>query len=1004
MLQQYSFDEETVPPKVVCWNDLSALDSKSAEKTVRAGIKHEYKVFSDKLSFTFDSVSHGNKDMLPIPENTSDMQLIYHVIDPTITQKSRAATNASVQSSRLILSRSGSQFYSLTDPSLISTPIAPSSPIQEDPPSLRFLSGQVPDNTVFIFDCSFADDALKVLTEKSKDIIVLAASQDTLNYYPQLPCDLFTSCLLTPSKVAVLWEIQNNTNIRSGFLSDIDIQILIDIFNEYHVFSEILDMLDKALEAYVDTMASEVMESNPYLFQKVFRKNTFLSRLFTNFIFSHRMMKTISAIPTSFPPLPDMSTHELWDSFFFQVDRALYSLKESMKPTPRNIFAYNDLLEEQMKHLENWLLFPKKDRPSPMELPFVEILISSPEFFKRSIHFCAKFVEISEERTKSLMETRTFPILHLILKDKSTIEESGDETIADFTFVIISCVLLKSSLLNYFTDYIDFWLMLMKSETEKLAIYSLSMLLLFSCIEKGIQKLNDEKFIQEMMLFTKSDKSPYLRTLSHIILGHLGHGIKEPLEEMQDENDPMARAAIVSRVITTIDKETSDTARDEMIFNLIALLNDPYNRVREESLIALSHSLATQPPNFFSTLKDYVATFNDDSVESSIVKLLAHTINILMYEPSTRVSQRIEEFLCYIDAQIVNVQTKPLESNFTNGLLNRIAHPPITKTNVSLSYSANQMIADECILTGSPSISPSGLLSCADTAGRMHAQVTSYGIPARQVYNFFKTSLVPEHIPYDFKTMYNNRLQARSMIEYQTFIDDMRVLTVSNRSQLCVINTLNNFDAESSFWMNEPDNPSMVYVDYMHKNAHLLFSSGGNSSKIRIYDIGSLKSITDIRIKRKPLSKMQWLKPYSTLFYVAQDNVYIYDSRMQKQVAAVEGSDMNFLSANACTAMPLYMLQSSKNGKIRMIDMRTMKTVAEEGIGGTVKMFDVHTQLPYAVALTNNSFVGISFENGTISTVKQDLDTTPDGFCLHSRENLCAIRSVNTIYSRALLY
>lgn len=997
-MQQYSHDEESVPPKVVCWNDLSVLDSKTATKTVRAGLKHQYKCLTDKLTFTFDTVSHGNKDL--IPENTEDTQLIYHVIDPTMTQKSNAAT---VPSSRLIMSRSGSQIYSLTDPSQISTPHTSYSPIQEDPQSLRFATGQVPDGTIFIFDCGFADDALKVITESGRDLIVLAATQDTLNYYPQLPCDLFTSCLLTPSKVAILWEIQNNADIRTGLLSDIDIMYLIDIFNEHNITSDLLEMLDKALEAYVDEIASEVLESNPHLFQKVFRQSSFLAHLFTNFIFSHKMMKTISAVPTSFPSLPDMSTHELWDSFFFQVDRALYSLKESMKPTPRNIFAYNDLLDEQMKHLENWLLFPKSDRPQPLELPFIEILIVSPAFFQRAVHFCAKYLEISDSSTKSLMHTRTFPILPTML-DSEILAEADDETIADFTFVIINCLLLRTSLISLFGDHIDFWLKHVNSEVIKLAIYSLSMLLMFTRNKKAAEKLNTPEFVELLNnKFTKNEKSSLVRTISHIILGQLGYGVRQPLELMKDEINPMARAAIVSRVIATLDKEQSPEVREELIYDLTALMSDPYNRVREESLVALSHALSSYPQNFYDELKEYIATFNDDNIANSITKLLGQSFNILMYEPSTRVSQRIEEFLCFLSGRFDRVNTSILESNFVSGLMNRIAHPPAKKQSVSLSYTVNQMVVDEVPLVGSPSVSPTGLLACPDIIGRLHVQVPAFGVPARQVFNFFKNSMKPDHIPDDFKKIYTRRMQNKQTVEFQTFIDDFRLLSVSNRSQVCVVNTQNQFDAESSFWLNEPDTQSSVVVDYMHKNSQLIYSSGGISQKVRLYDISTLRAIQDMRIPKKQIYGMQWLKPYSSLFYVAQDDLIIYDTRLQKSVATIEGSGSQFLSANSCTAMPLYILESTKNGHIGMVDMRMMKTVAKAEVGSNIKKFDVHRQLPYGVALTN-SLTGISFENGSILTFKQTLDVTPEAYCLHLSENLCSVRSGNIIKSFTIMY
>ena len=992
-MQQYSFDEDSLPPKVLCWNDLSALDIKMATKTVKAGIEREYKYVCDDLTISFQSVSVGNRDKLPIPEDKGDRQLIYHVLDPTLTQNSRI-TPVPIQPPRMKLSKSLSQLKGYNDGQApISVQTVQQPPIQEDHESLRLLCEQIPDNTIFILDCSFADDALKTIVDKTKNVIVFAATQESLLYNPQLPCDLFTSCLLTPAKVALLWQSQSYSDIHSGLLSEIDIQNLIDMLNDSSVASEILDMLEKALEAYVDQMAFEVLQGDHQLFYKVFRRDALTSRLFSNFIFAVRMMKTVSTLPSSYPELPDLSNHDLWDSFYLQVDRALYSIKESMLPTPKNVFSYNELLEEQMNCLESWLWFPKKGRPPPNELPFVMLLLRSPKFFKRAIYFCSRFLEISPETTVSFLNTRSFPFLPELLKNPERLNQCEPDTIAHFSFAIVNCVLLSPQLAAFFEDHVSFWLDQTESDNENLLAASLSCLLLFSS-SPGKIEMYKERLLNELLLKYVDHNSRRIRTLSHLILSKMGIGLDHPLLKLQDEPSPLCRAAILSRITTTMDSpECSEKLRAELFYDLMLLVNDPYPLVREEALVALSHSILKESNEFFEVFKNYIIDWRDDKANNPIVTLLGHEIEILMFEPSKRVNERLSDFLKFFAERFEGKAGKILNSNLATGCLSKISHPSSTNIN-SLTFSANAMVVKDYTLSGKPSMSPCGLLSCGDTIGQMHCQTTAFGQTSKQIFNYFKLGLTPSQIPLPFKTLAENRSKMGQTVEYQTFIDDSRLLAISSRSQVAIINYNEPEDAECAFWMSPPDASTNVVVDYNHRTFQILHSTG--SSLAHIYDIESQKKLEDIRLPRQQTRAMQWLKPYSSLFYVAQDNFLLFDNRVKGSIACIENGGIDFLSANCSCAMPLYLVTSTKGGVVQMYDTRMMKSVANRNLGAPLKQFDIHKQLPFAVGLTTE-VISFSFENGTLTPEEQDIGLGIDAFALHQNESSCAVRFGNTV-------
>ncbi|EAY08655.1 hypothetical protein TVAG_240160 [Trichomonas vaginalis G3] len=1007
-MQQYSLDEDSLPPKVLCWNDLSALDIKMATKTVKAGVEHEYKYLIDDLSIEFESVSNGNEDPLPIEATNPDSQLIYHVLDPTLSKSSRITPAPKVdtqQVQKMKLSKSASQLKYMTDsntktPIVIQTTQQP--PIQQDAPNIRKLCEQIPKDTIFILDCSFADDCLKTIIEKRRDLTVFAATQESLLYNPQLPCDLFTSCLLTPAKVAILWQSQSYSDIHSGLLSEIDIQSLIDILNDSPVSSEILKLLENALEAYVDQMAFETLAEDQPLFYKIFRKDTLTARLFANFVFAVRMMKTVSTLPTSYPELPDMSQHDLWDSFYLQVDRALYSLKEAMLPKPRNVFSINELLEEQLNCLESWLWFPKKNRDAPMELPFMLYLLNSPNHFKKAVYFCSNFLGISPDTTIQFLNTRCFPLLPQLLENTTLLKNCDADTLAHFTFIIVNCVLLSPSLSKSFENRISFWIEHVRSTNESLCAASLSILLLYAESPGKIDLFKSNE-LDKLFEQYSSHKNHNIRTLAHLLLTKMGIGLEQPLDVIQNEPSPQCRAAIVSRITTTIGTDKcSSELRGALIYDLILLVNDPYPLVREEALVALSHSLNKDSTELLNSLKTYITDFRDDKAKNPIVTLLGHELQILMFEPSKRVNERLNEFLVYLAQRFIDSKNaQPLQSNLSRFCVSDISHPSHSNLN-PLTFSSNAMVVNEINLEGRPSISPSGLLSCADQTGQLHCQVTIQGQTSKQIFDYFKPGLETDKIPPYFGHLAETRRTMKTTIDYQAFIDDSRMLAISNRSQVAIINFNKSKDAECAFWMAPPDSCNKVVVDYNDKAFQILHSSG--SSLVHIYDIESQKKLDNIKVPRSQTNGMQWLKPFTSLFYVSQEHFTLYDSRMRGSIALIKDGGLDFLGANCSASMPNALVMATKYGHIKMFDIRVMQMISQRELVMPLKQFEVHRQLPYAVGLTNNSLYSISFEDYELTTEAQDNMVIPDAFGLHMSESTCAIRTGNTVKTCVIYY
>ena len=86
--------------------------------------------------------------------------------------------------------------------------------------------------------------------------------------------------------------------------------------------------------AITDTIAWSILP--PHVFQKMFRQDLLVASLFRNFLLAKRLMKGMRCNPQSNPPLPDCSSHPLWQVWDFALESGLLQTAAEMKGILRN--------------------------------------------------------------------------------------------------------------------------------------------------------------------------------------------------------------------------------------------------------------------------------------------------------------------------------------------------------------------------------------------------------------------------------------------------------------------------------------------------------------------------------------------------------------------------------------------------------------------------------------------------------------------------------------------
>nr|AFH08794.1 raptor [Schmidtea mediterranea] len=165
------------------------------------------------------------------------------------------------------------------------------------------------------------------------NIIILASCQENedIPQNPEVPADLFTSCLTTPIKIALHWYLLRNQEIFPNYLNETMLELIGGSpSNRVSMFGEI----NWVFTAVTDTIAWSCLP--PPLFQKLFRQDLLVASLFRNFLLAERIMHYYGLRPVSYPPLPKTYEHPMWDAWDHALDcytsqlPEIYHKKQSM--------------------------------------------------------------------------------------------------------------------------------------------------------------------------------------------------------------------------------------------------------------------------------------------------------------------------------------------------------------------------------------------------------------------------------------------------------------------------------------------------------------------------------------------------------------------------------------------------------------------------------------------------------------------------------------------------
>ncbi|XP_042525897.1 regulatory-associated protein of mTOR [Dipodomys spectabilis] len=446
------------------------------------------------------------------------------------------------------------------------------------------------------------------LPPSMKNCIQLAACEahELLPMIPDLPADLFTSCLTTPIKIALRWFcMQKCVSLVPGVTLDL-IEKIPGRLNDRRTP---LGELNWIFTAITDTIAWNVLPRD--LFQKLFRQDLLVASLFRNFLLAERIMRSYNCTPVSSPRLPPTYMHAMWQAWDLAVDICLSQLPTIIEEG--TAFRHSPFFAEQLTAFQVWLTMGVENRSPPEQLPIVLQVLLSQVHRLRALDLLGRFLDLGPWAVSLALSVGIFPyVLKLLQSSARELRPLLVFIWAKILAVDSSCQadLVKDNGHKYFLSVLaDPY---MPAEHRTMTAFILAVIV--NSYTTGQEACLQGNLIA-ICLEQLSDPHPLLRQWVAICLGRIWQnfdsarwcGVRDSAHEklcsLLSDPIPEVRCAAVFALGTFVGNSAERTDHSTTIDHNVAmmlaqLINDGSPMVRKELVVALSHLVVQYESNF----------------------------------------------------------------------------------------------------------------------------------------------------------------------------------------------------------------------------------------------------------------------------------------------------------------------------------------------------------------------------------------------------------------------
>nr|XP_029481695.1 LOW QUALITY PROTEIN: regulatory-associated protein of mTOR-like [Oncorhynchus nerka] len=537
------------------------------------------------------------------------------------------------------------------------------------------------------------------LPPSMKNCIQLAACEasELLPMNPDLPADLFTSCLTTPIKIALRWFcMQKSAKLVPGVTLDL-IEKIPGRLNDRRTP---LGELNWIFTAITDTIAWNVLPRD--LFQKLFRQDLLVASLFRNFLLAERIMRSYNCTPVSSPRLPPTYMHAMWQAWDLAVDICLSQLPTIIEEG--TAFRHSPFFAEQLTAFQVWLTMGVENRNPPEQLPIVLQVLLSQVHRLRALDLLGRFLDLGPWAVSLALSVGIFPYVLKLL------QSSARELRPLLVFIWAKILAVDSVSGN---THIHTY------------IHTYTLAHIYTCIPQTLTvhhyNTPQEACLQgnliAICLEQLSDPHPLLRQWVAVCLGRIWQnfdsarwcGVRdsahEKLYSLLSDPIPEVRCAAVFALGTFVGNSAERTDHSTTIDHNVAmmlaqLINDGSPVVRKELVVALSHLVVQYESNFCTVALQFMEEEKNYAVPSTANTLEPGNLTPVRDSPAI---PRLRSVNSYTNIRAATT-ARNLNKSLQNLNLNEEGGPVVfSPGNLSTSSSASSTLGspdnDEYILS-----------------------------------------------------------------------------------------------------------------------------------------------------------------------------------------------------------------------------------------------------------------------------------------------------------------
>ena len=853
------------------------------------------------------------------------------------------------------------------------------------------------DCCTLIIDDDYSGNLLKPLIEyvnNSKNEIDIVAffscqSDEVMPLSKNFPTDIFTSCMTTPGRMALVNHSRNYFCFSDSALQPIPALFMNNASDEEKDRIEaILADVRYVLNCTVEAMAFRLLPKD--VFDKLFRSDKTLENFTCNFILACRILSAFNITPVSYPELPDMTREPEWSTFDLRLDTALSQIQGTINSSK---LCFSQFLEGACKSISYVLTAPVLSSFPPLELSFVKIVIQNGKFAAQACDALAVFLNNSSEAIEWSLHFDIFNAVYNVL------EKSRNEIIPSVLFCVIKmlayCPDLRDTIpQTTLASSIEHVLIPLLQANDKLIEKRLALITLVLLLHNSPQCCRQALRTRDLL---KAAFVPQFPTWSMHLINCIAGNANDSQNEILDivagyqPEDIELQLCVVSALGAFIQSESSELASSSLLKKKNFSFSDfqKYGNcekkalkrglefakstsyiVRREVLILFSCFVSTHKMQFLESQKPF---YND---------LKVFFANCLM-DPSPSVRNLASS----IEEGLKNDEAIALKSNivdcYLESLLDNISQL-LADSSTSYSKILTQTVGEVPTLTIRRNVS---LHHLPDESEMRKMKIVS----TSRYQNQISSNLIVQQSQYFFgdekgcvsKGTFNDGEQAISRkiaddeitsINHQSNYGYPLLFAATNTGKVYSYFVADKFELTFANAFCLPDEQSAIVRDYQIEvnpwTMHMFsYYKGGNIFEER--DLRTGKKVSSIAA---PDAKAVCFKPitkYADIIALAGESLCIFDTRASTSVPVITREldspvfefdivDDNIPSFSICSDKTSVGLMDSRypNG------MRTVKLWISESASEQTKCFGTNKELSIAALGYENGLTCVNLVNG----------------------------------------